>query len=176
MARLISPVLLTALLLFTGCAGDQNEANYDVETVRTDVEATNERFERYVADQQYDSLMTLYTEDAMMLPQGAPTAEGDAIRRGFEQMSQMGVSSIDLELVDLEVAGNTAYEVGNYTLQGQNGMEIDKGKYLVVWKNVDGEWKLHRDIFNSNQPMQSRDIPSDTTMADTTMVDTTAAL
>ena len=29
----------------------------------------------------------------------------------------------------------------------------DRGKYLVVWKRgADGNWRLHRDIFNSSLP------------------------
>jgi ketosteroid isomerase-like protein len=29
---------------------------------------------------------------------------------------------------------------------------LDKGKYIVIWKQEDGQWKLHRDIFNSSMP------------------------
>ena len=32
----------------------------------------------------------------------------------------------------------------------KSGKEIDKGKYIVLWKMEDGKWKLHRDIFNSD--------------------------
>ena len=28
----------------------------------------------------------------------------------------------------------------------------DSGKYLVVWKNDGGSWKLHRDIWTTSQP------------------------
>jgi hypothetical protein len=27
---------------------------------------------------------------------------------------------------------------------------IDEGKYVVVWKRVGGQWKLHRDIWTSS--------------------------
>ncbi len=179
MTRIIrrsTPAILFAAVLFVGCAGERTDAEYDAEGTQTDIEAVNERFETYVAAQQWDSLMTLYTDDAIMMPQGAPMAEGNAIRDGFMQMGEMGVTGVDLETVEIETAGNTAYEVGRYVLQGPNGLEIDHGKYLVVWKNVDGEWKLHRDMFNTDQAAAPPGdaMPSDTTSADTLSMDTTA--
>jgi len=32
-----------------------------------------------------------------------------------------------------------------------DGETLDRGKFLVVWKSVDGSWKLHRDIWNSSE-------------------------
>ena len=43
-------------------------------------------------------------------------------------------------------------EVGSYSMTDKSGKEIDKGKYIVLWKMEDGKWKLHRDIFNSDMP------------------------
>jgi hypothetical protein len=42
--------------------------------------------------------------------------------------------------------------MGQYTLRGAGGAGdlIDRGKYIVIWKLIQGEWKLHRDIWNSS--------------------------
>jgi ketosteroid isomerase-like protein len=37
-------------------------------------------------------------------------------------------------------------------LLGAGGTEADRGKYIVIWKNQGGLWKLHRDIWNSSKP------------------------
>ena len=29
---------------------------------------------------------------------------------------------------------------------------LDKGKYVVVWENENGSWKIYRDIFNTSMP------------------------
>jgi hypothetical protein len=29
---------------------------------------------------------------------------------------------------------------------------LDHGKYIVVWRNADGKWKLLRDLFSTNVP------------------------
>jgi ketosteroid isomerase-like protein len=62
--------------------------------------------------------------------------------------------------VNVGGSGDTAYEIGKYTLKiqpaGQEAM-TDSGKYLVVWKRqAEGTWKLHVDIWNSSMPMSGQ--------------------
>ena len=37
-------------------------------------------------------------------------------------------------------------------MKDKAGKEIDHGKYMELWRLEKGEWKLHRDIFNSSVP------------------------
>jgi ketosteroid isomerase-like protein len=64
----------------------------------------------------------------------------------------MGITAAKLETVEVEGYGNTANEVGTYTLQGAGSQVLDTGKYVVIWKQETGQWKLHRDIWNSSRP------------------------
>jgi ketosteroid isomerase-like protein len=64
----------------------------------------------------------------------------------------MGVKRAQLDTREVEGHGDTAIEVGAYTLFGEGDQALDNGKYIVIWKKEDGQWKLHRDIFNSNLP------------------------
>jgi ketosteroid isomerase-like protein len=56
----------------------------------------------------------------------------------------------------VEGEGHTDYDVGKVTLLGAGGQMIDTGKYVVVWKQEDSEWKVHRDIWNSNMPASTQ--------------------
>ena len=47
---------------------------------------------------------------------------------------------------------DTAAEVGRYVLAMADGTEVDRGKYIVLWRHTEDGWKLHRDIFNSDLP------------------------
>ena len=29
---------------------------------------------------------------------------------------------------------------------------VSRGKYMIIWRREEGQWKLHRDIFNSSMP------------------------
>jgi len=46
--------------------------------------------------------------------------------------------------------------VGKYTLYGNENQVINKGKFITVFKNIDGEWKVYRDIFNSSIPLEEK--------------------
>lgn len=69
---------------------------------------------------------------------------------------ELGITSLELETTDVELAGDLAVGSGHYTLamQPQSGAAVtDSGKYIVVWKRQPHDsWKLHRDIFNSSVP------------------------
>ena len=34
----------------------------------------------------------------------------------------------------------------------KGGAVLDSGKYVAIWKNEGGQWRLHRHIWNSNTP------------------------
>jgi ketosteroid isomerase-like protein len=41
-------------------------------------------------------------------------------------------------------------EEGEYTFMNNDNKELDRGKYIVLWKKENGEWKLFRDCYNSD--------------------------
>ena len=66
----------------------------------------------------------------------------------------MGVKSIKLDIIEVEQHGDTAIEMSRYTLRSADGQVIDQGKGVVIWKYVDGAWRMHRDIWNSSIAQQ----------------------
>ena len=95
----------------------------------------------------------VYTEDGQVLPpNGASISGRPAIQSLWQGAMDTGVQAVRLETVEVEGDGPTAYEVGTYTLQGMGGQVLDMGKYMVIWKQEAGQWKLHRDIWNSSRP------------------------
>ena len=62
----------------------------------------------------------------------------------------MGIKTARLETVEAEGYADTAIEIGKYTLSGEAGNIMDRDKYVVIWKQEGGQWKLHRDIWNSS--------------------------
>jgi uncharacterized protein (TIGR02246 family) len=116
---------------------------------QTAIAAINRQFEEAARKGDLDRLASLYTADAMAFPPDGPIVKG---REDIKQMwgsvaTQMGLKDVRLETLDLEQAGDTAYEVGEATLTHSGGTAIVK--FIVVWKIVDGQWRLHRDIWNS---------------------------
>ncbi|HET7115741.1 MAG TPA: hypothetical protein VFI29_04595, partial [Hanamia sp.] len=44
-------------------------------------------------------------------------------------------------------------EEGTYRISGKNKNLLDKGKYIVLWKQEAGNWKMYRDIWTSDLPI-----------------------
>ena len=121
---------------------------------RADIAAVNRSFEEATRKSDIDRMALLYTQDAMALPPDGPVVKG---RENIKHMwastiSQMGLREMRLDTIDLEIAGDAASEVGEATLS----FEAEPGKrqtavvkFVVVWKKVDGQWRLHRDISNA---------------------------
>jgi ketosteroid isomerase-like protein len=120
---------------------------------RSEVEAANRRFMEAFGRGDASSIARLYTATAQLLPAHSDFVVGSsAIQRFWQGAMDMGLKEAVLETVEVEAYGGTAHEVGRYTLKGAGGHVADAGKYLVIWRQEGGTWKLHRDIWTTSRP------------------------
>jgi len=121
--------------------------------MREVIVAANDKFMTAFNSGDTAGVAALYSQDAKVLPPNSDFVTGREAIQGFWQAVQgMGIKKVKMEIVEVEACGDMAYEVSRFTLFGADGQELDKGKYIVIWKQEAGEWKLHRDIFNSSLP------------------------
>ena len=131
----------------------------DPAEVRAAIDEGDAKFEEAVQNQDAAALAALYTADAVLLPPGGEIVRG---RTGAEElwgavMSGMGLKAVDLQTVELDVSGDTAFQVGEaiLTLEPEGGEPATQViKYLIVWKKEDGTWKLHWDIWNDKPALK----------------------
>lgn len=117
------------------------------------IEALGRQFEATLQRKDAAALARMYTADAVLMPPGAGEVRGqEAIRQAWEGLLQLGIESVQLRMFDLTPAGEMLVEAGHATVHGPGGAVVDEGKYLVVWKQDSGTWKLYRDIWNSSRP------------------------
>ena len=117
------------------------------------IRAANGRFMDAFNNGDTEGVASLYTDEEQILPPGSEVITGKVGVQGFWQaLVEMGIKSAKLETLELNEYTDTAVEVGKYTLGAEDGQVLDQGKYIVIWKQVDGQWKLHRDIFNTSIP------------------------
>jgi uncharacterized protein (TIGR02246 family) len=125
----------------------------DSTEVRDAIAAANENFMAAFKRGDAAGMAALYTVDGQVLPPNGDFLAGkEAIQAFWQALMDMGIREAKLEIVEVEGHGDTAIEVSKYTLQGDEGKVLDTGKYIVIWKQQGGDWKLHRDIFNSSMP------------------------
>lgn len=122
--------------------------------IRTDILACNKNFMDAFGKGDAGGVAALYTGGAQLLPPYSDVVAGrDAIRAFWQGAMDLGLKAATLDTVEVEGFGNAAVEVGSYTLRAEGGQVADAGKYVVVWKTEGGVWKLHRDIWNTSQPV-----------------------
>ncbi len=120
---------------------------------RAAIEAVDQAFMTMFSNGDAAGVAGLYTSDGQLLPTNSDFVTGSAAIQAFWQGAiDMGLTEARLETVEMDDCGDTVVEIGRYTLVAGGGQVADSGKYLVVWKKQDDEWKLHRDIWNTSTP------------------------
>lgn len=116
---------------------------------QVEIDSVNRSFEAAARKRDTVALAALYTADAIVMPPDGPYVKG---RENIAQMwagaiQQMGIKDVRLNTIVLEIAGDAANEVGEAILTLESGTA--SAKYVVVWKKTEGQWRLHRDIWNA---------------------------
>jgi uncharacterized protein (TIGR02246 family) len=118
-------------------------------TNRTAIDDANARLIELQKKGDAAGMGRMYTHDAILLPAGAPRIEGrEGIEAFWAKTLRGGVEDVRLTTENLVPLGNDLlYEIGSYTTTPSDAAAVS-GYYAVLWKRVDGAWKLHVDIFN----------------------------
>jgi ketosteroid isomerase-like protein len=103
----------------------------------------------------FAAVTALYSEDGCRMPPNADIVYGsDAILGFLEASDEAGMVKIEVSVISAITSGDMGWAEGTYTLLAEDGSEVDHGKWLNTSKNVDGMWKIHCDIWNSNVPLE----------------------
>jgi ketosteroid isomerase-like protein len=103
----------------------------------------------------FAALDEIYTSNASILPPGAPMISGrEDIKKFWSDLIQsVNAKSAVLSSVDVMPSGDGLVEIGRATLtiqpQGQPESQLAV-KYVVFWRQEEGRWKWHVDIWNQN--------------------------
>jgi uncharacterized protein (TIGR02246 family) len=124
-------------------------------SLQDEITAANKKFMSFFDNGDAKGVSSLYTEDCKIMPTGMPMQTGrDAVAKVFGSvMTDMGAKKVILaiqEVGPLTPGPDMAYERSTYEFFDDKGATIDNGKYVVIWKKVNGEWFLYTDIFNTN--------------------------
>ena len=157
-------VLFTAACFVASFAVAQNDAsgvqenNYKMADIPNKQESNSkelkktindsyDQFTQYIKDNKPAKLAeTLYTKDAKFYPPNGRMVKGTkGLTKAFKSSIDAGIV-IEPEAQEVEVFRKHAYEYGIATVYKKDGKKIRDERYVCIWKNVDGEWKIYRDL------------------------------
>jgi len=99
------------------------------------------------------AVAAMYTDDAYVLPAGAPMVRGRADIQNFWKQAMQQLSDVKCTAVDVMPIGRTgAREIGTCTFKIKGATPQDGAlKYAVVWRKVANQWLLNTDIWNMDK-------------------------
>jgi len=125
--------------------------------VRAAIETVNKKFIDGAVKRDAALIASAYTEDAEAFPPNSDVVKGrPALQKLWQSVLDSGIAAFVLKTTEVESQGSLAYEVGTYEMKTKDGTVADRGKYCVVWKKVNGQWLLHRDIWSTSVPEQKK--------------------
>lgn len=155
---------LMAVLALAGCA-EQKAVVVDKVAEEAAIHARDAEYMKAIQAKDAKAASAIYTADGASLVANSPIAVGHA---GLEKAFQEFVSLPGLNLawkeskIEVSSAGDMAYTYGSYELSmtGPKGEPVKEvGKYLTVWKKVDGKWMVAVDANNSDLPLPGMGAP-----------------
>ena len=156
----IHPTAMILILLFcaTSCNTPKIESktSFDLANAKNEIEEAGRNFMGLLAKGDSVGLANCYTTDAKFMGSNSPAASGRKnIQPVLASIINSGATKFDLKLTEVWGTEELIAEEGEFTLGTKEGTQLDKGKYIVLWKKEDGKWKLFRDCFNSDLPIPS---------------------
>ena len=139
------------LTLFSICQGLGQTFNGNQKDIDQIIENTK-KFSKYVMNSNYEMIASSYTQDAKIFPNNTLILEGKAIIRYWTLPDGVSTPYHKITQSEITVINNTAYDYGYYegkTKHKDGRISSWKGKYVIVWKKDNGQWKIHLDIWNS---------------------------
>lgn len=157
--KTIFQLMAFAIAVFTfttGCntPAPEEKATFDLSAAKQEIEAANRNFMDVLSKGDSVGLANCYTADAKFMSPNAPAFVGrSSIQTAIAGFINAGITKADLKAIDVWGTADLLAEEGELTLTTKDGVQVDKGKYIVLWKKEDGKWKLFRDCVNSDLPV-----------------------
>jgi ketosteroid isomerase-like protein len=145
---------LVAASMLAGCGGPEVDIATELEAVR----ARSQGVAAAEAAQDVAAALAFWADDAVVQPAGAPQIQGKAalgdLYRQFFEGGQLKEFAGTTSHIEVSAAGDLSYEYGvnRMVLAGPDGDLLDIGKYLAVWKKINGEWFAVALSFTSDTP------------------------
>ena len=136
----VAPLLLATLL--TGCSQERTALVFGGDVA--------DDWEKAYNAGDADAIAALLTDDALVMPPNSPAVEGrSAIKAFYREQFANRVVPAKTDEREVIVFGEMTYRQGVYALALPDG-STEYGKFVELWKNDNGQWRLHRSIWSSN--------------------------
>jgi ketosteroid isomerase-like protein len=157
----ILSILLALLILSCESQKDNSttdEKEFDLEPLKSQIGEAN----KFYGDRFIKGDLTWYQEryckDACAMPANHNSVCGiGAIKEFYYNEGKNKEINVVIEASDIYGRDSVIIEEGTYSYPDGKGGSFDNGKFIAIWKQEDGVWKIYREIWNSNVEPASKE-------------------
>src|SRR5438132_12749608 len=128
------------------------------------IRALSDQWQRDIAADNVDAIVGLHAPDAVVMFSNAPLAKGSReIREIYSEMVKTPGLQLHWIPTKIDVTSPTsATEYGTYTesFDSPGGKIRDAGNYVVLWRKIDGKWRIALDAPSTTTPLPAQ-LPAD---------------
>ena len=152
--QLIVSRAFAGLILCLLCAG---LVPAQAQTATNDITGVIKAYEKALNASDTTAVLTLYSSAPVFVPPNAKPLSGrDAVRAGYEGTFKAIKPSLVFTIQEIVVLGDTAYvrtaSEGEVEILANNAKVKDAYNELFIVHREQGQWKIHRYIFNNANP------------------------
>ena len=148
---LISSVLLAACTEADKREIELSASAFDIKQGIASIKQSNQLYMKSFEAQDSNQLANCYTSDAHLMIADTPAIDGrNDIRTIYSQLMKKGVKEFSLNSEHIWGDSTMLVEEGTYKMTGTNNQPMDKGKYISLWHQEAGNWRIYRHMWNSD--------------------------
>lgn len=152
--------LLGSLFFFSACdsskqspAGATQAEPYDLVQAGREINKVHEQLTGFFSNSDSAGLADMFTPDGKLMEPNSPAITGkDALLHQFGFLMKGGISKVSLTTTGLWGDDNLLVEEGKFSYKNKRDLLLDEGKYIMLWKKTENQWKIFRQLYNSNWP------------------------
>jgi len=149
---------LAIVVVLAGSIACGGRSNVDLAAEEETIRALDRQWQAAVDGKDVAAAAAFFAPDGIVMPAGGPMIVGrEGIEAWFSEwlVSPEVSNSFAPDVIEVAASGDLAYDRGTYrfVMETPEGRFEDVGKYVVVWRKIDGEWLAALDISNSDLPV-----------------------
>ena len=152
--------IFVAVMIITACQPKTKIASIDTRAEADSIRSLEEQWSDAIKASDVNKIVSFYAVDAVAMSANKPISKGLQAIRKNEESSFSDTTSIfktyssKIDSIEVSACGDLAYARGSDRVSQNTtkGPSKEVGKWVDIWKKVDGKWKVIVTIWNSDKP------------------------
>ena len=151
-------LLFWTSIILTGCT---TAPKVDIQAQKDLIQNNEDQWTVALQAKDAEKIVGFYATESVSMRPNQPVYIGlNAIRNGIESMLAdttvlFNTYTGKVDAIEVSAAGDMAYSYGHdeIMVKTKDGLVKDEGKWVDIWKKIEGQWKVVVSTGNSNKPL-----------------------